>query len=330
MAEYFLGADVGATKTHVIIAEPDGKVIGFGESGPGNHDSVGYDGLFEVLYAACQQATHSAGVRLDEMAGAGIGMGGFDWPSQRDDHMRTIMRLGLDVPVQICNDAILGLVAGSSEAWGVALVAGTGCNCRGWNREHTREGRMTGFGTEMGEGAGSSELMFRAQQAVAHQWTLRGPVTSLSEAFIRFTGAGSLDDLIEGLTTGRFELGASAAPLVFACAREGDSVAQGLVQWAGVELGEMANAVARQLEFQDQAYDVVLTGSMFQNGEILIAPLRETVMAFCPVARLVPLVAPPVVGGVLLGMQAAGLALTKELRQQLSETAAQMRSVMGR
>ena len=46
---YFLGADLGATKTHTLIADETGLIVGFGESGPGNHETVGFDGMFEAM-----------------------------------------------------------------------------------------------------------------------------------------------------------------------------------------------------------------------------------------------------------------------------------------
>jgi N-acetylglucosamine kinase-like BadF-type ATPase len=326
MADFFLGADIGGTKTHALVADPDGKALGYGWSGPGNHQSVGYDGLFAALRSACGQALDSASIRLEDIAGAGIGIAGFDWPAQREEHLSTLARLGLRAPLQIVNDAALALLAGSGESWGIAIVAGTGCNCRGWNRERTREGRVTGFGTHMGEGAGSAELMFRAVQAVSHHWSRRGPATALSGAFINHTGADSLEDLIEGLTTRRYSLSAAAAPLVFQTAREGDPVAQELVRWAGTELGQLANAVARQLEFDGLAYDVVMAGSMFQNGDSLVAPLQETVRAYAPAARFIMLTAPPVVGGVVLGMEAVGADITPQTRERLRESAAELRN----
>ena len=39
-----------------------------------------------------------------------------------------------------------------------------------------------------------------------------------------------------------------------------------------VNLGEMVNAVIRQLEFENLSFDVVMTGSMFEGGEMLIRP----------------------------------------------------------
>ena len=47
--KYFLGIDVGSSKTHALIADEAGICIGFGKAWGGNHQSVGYDGLENVL-----------------------------------------------------------------------------------------------------------------------------------------------------------------------------------------------------------------------------------------------------------------------------------------
>src|SRR5690606_32100187 len=143
---YFLGADLGATKTHTLIVDETGHALGFGESGPGNHETVGYDGMFQAMHDSMEQALHAAGLTKADITGAGFGVAGFDWPSEYEITAKTIDRLGLTAPYQFVNDAVPGLVAGSEEGWGVVVVSGTGSNGRGWDREHKREGRVTGHG----------------------------------------------------------------------------------------------------------------------------------------------------------------------------------------
>ena len=36
MTRYFLGIDVGGSKTHALIADEQGRACGFGKAGPGN------------------------------------------------------------------------------------------------------------------------------------------------------------------------------------------------------------------------------------------------------------------------------------------------------
>ena len=125
---YFLGIDVGGTKTHAMIADEGGQACGFGLSGPGNHEGVGYDGLSAAMQAAIQTALQRAGITAKKIAGAGFGLGGFDWQSELPPTLEAIKPLGLSSPLGVVNDSMIGLLAGAREGWGLAVVAGTGCN----------------------------------------------------------------------------------------------------------------------------------------------------------------------------------------------------------
>ncbi len=325
MIRYFLGADVGATKTHVLVSDENGQACGFGQSGPGNHETVGYDGLHEALRAATDQALAMAGVSKDQIAGAGFGVAGLDWPSEKEPTLRAIGELSLNTPIEAVNDALIGLLAGSTEGWGIAVVSGTGCNCRGWDRTRRRQGQVTGGSWTMGEAGGGMELVSQAVRAIAYEWTQRGPATQLTPAFVGYFGARDVIDFLQGVTEDRIRLSPAAAPLVFEIAGAGDAVAAGLIGWIGRELGEMSNAVTRQLGFESETFEVVLVGSLFDGGALLIEPMRATIHAFAPGARLARLTAPPVVGAVLLGMEQAGITLSAEARETLNQSATDIR-----
>jgi N-acetylglucosamine kinase-like BadF-type ATPase len=317
---YFLGADLGGTKTHFIIADETGRAIGFGEGGSANHQTVGFDGMYMAMLTALEQALDSAHLKRQDIAGAGFGIAGYDWPSEKPAMLATVQRLGLSAPCGLVNDAIPGLVAGAEEGWGVNVVSGTGCNCRGWDKEHKREGRVTGYGTIMGEAAGSSELVHRAMQLVGFEWTKRGPKTALSDTYIKYAGAKSLEDLLEGYTEEYYQIGAETAPLVFQAAYAGDEVARNLITWAGNELGEMVNGVIHQLSFENLVFDVVLSGSMFEGGALLIDPMRAMIQKAAPQARLVRLNVPPVLGAVLIGMEQEKVRISAAIRATLAKT----------
>lgn len=314
---YFLGVDIGATKTAALICDENGKAAGNGIGGPGNPEDIGYEGMEKAIQQAVGTALQRANIQSHELTGAGFGIGGFDWASDEADMRATIHRTGITCPVNVVNDSVLGLVAGTSEGWGVAVVSGTGCNCRGRDRSHTREGRVTGYGVLMGEGAGGSELIARTMQYIGYSWTKRLPPTKLAEAFVERYGAKHLEDLIQGYTNGTYNISAESAPIVFQVAAQGDDVAQRLVVWAGTELGEMANAVIRQLNFEEIEFEVALIGSMFKTGEALIAPMRTKVHEIAPKAKLIPADVQPVVGAVLLGMEAGNLHITPSIREAL-------------
>jgi N-acetylglucosamine kinase-like BadF-type ATPase len=317
---FYLGVDLGATKSHTIISDEAGQVVGFGLAGPGNHEVIGYTGMLHTLQNGLNQALTAANITKADLCAAGFGIAGFDWPSQEPAMRDTLNQLGLTCPMNLVNDSIPPILAAAKDGWGVSLIAGTGCNCRGWDKKRQREGRLTGHSSRMGEFAGASELVWRSLRMVAYHWTKRGQPTAISNAYIDYTGAKDLSDFIEGINLGYYEIGPAAAPLIFEAAAAGDKIAQGLIRWAGVELGEMANAIIRQLEFETQTFDVVLSGSLFKGGPMLIDPMWQTIASLAPQAQLVHLKAPPVIGAVLLGMEQNGVTPTAETRQTLTDT----------
>jgi N-acetylglucosamine kinase-like BadF-type ATPase len=155
-------------------------------------------------------------------------------------------------------------------------------------------------------------------------------MTALADVIVKYIGAKDLEDLMRGYTTYEYQIGAEAAPIVFQVAEQGDKVARELIHWAGVELGEIANAVIRQLEFENLAFDVVMTGSMFEGGPMLINPMRETIHKLAPKAHLVRLNTPPVIGAVILGMEAAAIQVTPEIRKTMIESISILRNMTVR
>lgn len=303
--QYFLGIDIGSTKSHALIADQTGRVVGFGNSGGGNWEGVGWKAAQKSLQDCVQMAVGAAKIQISQITGAGLGIAGYDWPEDQIGIHRMVDSLGLIAPYKVVNDAVVGLLAGAEAGWGVVVVSGTGANCRGRDPQG-REGRATGMGSMYGEHGGAFEIVNKAVQAVALAWTRRGPETELSRVFLAITGAGSIDDLLAGIARGRYKISPDAAPLVFQTAEAGDFVATDLIRWAAQELADMAVGVIRQIELENKAFDVVLAGGTFDGSTTMKNVIEKKIQLVAPQARLVRLAAPPVIGGVLLGFEQAG------------------------
>ena len=306
MTQVFLGVDVGATKTAALLADENGHLLGYGLSGGGNPTGVGYERFAAAVETAVTQALGDAQLSASCVAAAGLGVAGCDWPSQTAVTLAALTSVTLPRSIALVNDALLGLFAAGRRGWGVSLVAGTGCNCRGRDA-NGRYGRVVGDGDMAGEYAGAAELVNRAYQKIVHQWTKRGRPTLLAPAFIAMTNAPDLDAFIEGVSTRRITLSPEAARLVFDCAAQGDPVALDLLQWAGRELGEMTLAVARQLHLQQSDTDVILSGGLFKGAPPLQPILSAYLADAMPNANFIRLAAPPVVGAVRLAMEQGGM-----------------------
>lgn len=319
--KYFLGIDVGSSKTHALIVDEHGQCVGFGSAWGGNHQVVGYDGFFNSVQGSFEDAKQMSGVDIAQISGAGFGVSGYDFPSDRDAHLKEISKLGLYCPLEVVNDGWNGLYAGATRGIGVNVTAGSSNNCRGRNR-NGKEGRIVGNGPTFGEFGGGIEIVQRGLQMVNYAWIKRIAPTKLTQVYLDAVGAKNEIDLMDGLSSGQYHLFPYIVIDVIRAANEGDAAAQDILRWAGEELGWLAVSVARQIEMQNEAVEIVQSGSIFEAGAIITEPMRDVVMKHCPQAKLTRLDCPPVVGAVILGMEQAGFdgyAVRKEMAKSARE-----------
>jgi N-acetylglucosamine kinase-like BadF-type ATPase len=69
MSAYYMGVDLGGTKSHALIADETGRALALGKAGPGNHESVGYEQMTQVLQDITGQALAGAGIDRPDGSG---------------------------------------------------------------------------------------------------------------------------------------------------------------------------------------------------------------------------------------------------------------------
>lgn len=305
-SKYLLGVDVGNTKTHALITDISGEIVGFGVSGCGNHEVVGFNGLKKSINQSISRAIKKSGIQNDQIISMGFGISGYDWPSEEQLMIDAINSLGFTAPYQFVNDVVLGILIGTSESWGIAVDAGTSNNIRGRDK-NGRIGRITGNSIDFGEFGGANEIIHKAIIAVTYAWSMRGSKTELTQMFLDYSKVTNEDLLIEGLALEKIKLDQSVVESIFEIALNGDRVANEVIQWSARELGLNVNSVVRQLQLQNDPFEVVLLGSVFRSGEFYIKPLRETIHEFAPDAKLILLQTLPVCGSIILAAENIGL-----------------------
>ncbi len=320
----YLGIDAGGTKTHALIADAAGRVRGVGAAGPGNWEGVGLEGALATYRDALGQALAGAGIAASQVAAAGYGLAGYDWPS---DHARLdplLARLGVPGPRVLVNDTAVALRAGAEDGVGVVIIAGTGTTVAGCNAAGQRW-RTFGEGNDLGDMGGAGDIARLALRAVARAYTGAGPETALTALFVAHYGAPSAIEMLEWIVRGQAPRPSGAlAPQVFAAADAGDAVAQAIIREVGTALGGNAAAVVRRLEMEAEAFPVVLAGGVFRSrSAALVAAIMAPVRAVAPHAHPRVLETLPVVGGALLAMEAAGVQVTPEVHRRLAQGARQ-------
>ena len=311
-----LGVDAGTSKTHAVITDRLGRVLGFGKSGCGNYENVGFEGMTASINKAVQEALHHSGGSKSDLLAMGFGLAGYDWPSERELMVKAIETLEIPADYDLVNDVELGLIAGTRNGVGIAVDAGSGNNIRGRNKIG-EIGRITGNGIFFGELGGASELVWQSLIAVTYAWTKRGPKTGLTDLLKSHLGVESEFCLIEGLATGKFLPSAIIAKDIFHLASAGDSVAIEIIHHSAVDLAENVIAVTNQLNFENEAFDIVLMGSVFKAGDIFTKPFKELIINFAPKVHIATLKVLPVIGAILLAAEKANI-LTNSFRDNLT------------
>ncbi len=310
---HVLGVDAGASKTLAAVADETGRILGLGQSGPGNHQVVGLEPAIQEIGKAAEEAFRAAAVASPVEVGV-FGLAGADLPMDFAVLTPAIQRLGLAHKVLVENDTMIALRAGTTKNWGVVVVCGAGFNAAGISPTGQKF-RLPGLGWISGDWGGGWAIAQEAIRAVCRAWDGRGPPTALTRLVLQTLHLPSVEDMIIELY--QLEMGRSSrvdaqdlhrlVPVVFEAAYAGDAVAQELVVRIGTEVGVTASAVIAKLDLAQTEVEVVLAGGVFKGkGPLLMDTVAQTVHRFAPKARLRPLTREPVVGAVLWALEELG------------------------
>jgi N-acetylglucosamine kinase-like BadF-type ATPase len=311
-----LGVDGGGSKTHALVADERGEVLGFSSSGRSNWEDTGLEAAGAALAEAIGGALAAAQVPPGALAASAFGLAGLDWDPDRPMLGALLDPLGLAGPRRLENDSFIALRAGASRPFGVVVIAGTGHVAAGRDPAG-RTVRTLGLGPMYGDFGSATDVAEEAVRAVADAYTGRGPATSLSRLLPPLAGCASAEQLLQRLSRGLVPL-PEAAPLVLQEAEAGDPACRQIVLHAGASLGESAAVVARRLGLGGQRFELVLAGGLFRSrNRLLEGALVDTMARQAPQAVPVHLTCRPVVGAALDALDLAGLPTDPGVRDRM-------------
>ncbi len=284
-----VGVDGGGSKTHAVIMDLDGAVIGEGICGPSNPLRVGIMKAAAAVREAIDKACESAQLRRTDLLAAEIGLAG-----ARRNELRARMRdalsgLGIGETV-VVGDADIALYGATEGEAGLIVIAGTGSICCGMN-SRGKKVCAGGWGPIAGDEGGGSWIARRALRAIAHASDGRGPATTLGESACSYFHVSDANDLSTAIyaPTITNERLAGFGKYVIEAAKARDRIAREIMLEAGRELGLAAVAVIRNLKLERDNFQVAYVGGVFNGaGELILAPMREEIKRIAPRAQLGP------------------------------------------
>jgi N-acetylglucosamine kinase-like BadF-type ATPase len=303
----FLGVDAGGTKTQAILFTARGEQLAVGRYGTGNWESIGVDAALALYEHIVTDLCRTAKIAVRDITSAGWGLAGLDWPS---DELR--LRPGIEQCMPhathtLVNDAFLALRAGSTRPYGVAAIAGTGSTVAAMGVDG-KQARTFGLGSEWGDFDGAQQLTRAAFRVAARAHYGIGQETTLTQALLQWARLPSIPSLAEAYSRGdSIPDIATFAPHVMQCADHGDVEAQRILTEAGSVLAQNIIGMAHAVALRSLPFDVVLAGGVATGGaKVFHATIQSMVQAQLPLAHIVVLQRPPVLGAVLLAMDAVG------------------------
>jgi N-acetylglucosamine kinase-like BadF-type ATPase len=273
-----VGVDGGGTKTAGLLLDLHGRVLAQSRAGTSNYQICGAEAAEAEIGGALEPLRQHAARQGLRVAALGFGLSGWDRPTDHRVITDLLDRLAADTPYFVDNDLYLALRAGTVDGVGVGVVSGTGGNCGGTARDGSKH-RVGGLLSELGDGGGAGDIAVAATRASRRGKDGRGPHTRLEELIVAHFGLQEIEDVADFFIPGLGRNGSlpEVCPLVFEAAREGDRVARRILEEAGEELGLCARITACHLFRPEEAFPLVMGGSVLQKGDHPI--MREALVS---------------------------------------------------
>lgn len=317
---FVLGVDGGNTKTLALIAGEEGVILGKGRAGCSDiYGAKSPAAAMGEIEQAVHAALAEAGIRPDEIAAGVFSMAGADWPEDFQLLNDALCSRGYGRTIQVVNDAIGALRAGSPDGTGVAVACGSGAAV---GARHS-DGRVW-HSSFWQQTQGAGELSHKALRAVYRAELGIDPPTTLTEKILSAFEAGSVEEVLHRMTAHGLPRPENVRHLVrplFEAAEAGDAAAQQILIAHGESLGDYAVVAARKVGLLDTSFPLVLTGGVLRNpSHFLREALIERVREAAPCVGAVQSRFEPAAGAVLLALDLVAVHTDATLFDRLEST----------
>jgi N-acetylglucosamine kinase-like BadF-type ATPase len=319
---YVLGVDGGNTKTIALIASLDGTILGWGRGGCSDIYGAGSpEAALEQIKIAVAAALDQAGLRSSGLSTACFSLAGADWPEDFTFLRTELAGYGYGERIEVVNDALGALRAGSPDGTGVVVVCGTGAAVGA----RSSIGRIWHSSFWQGpQGAvelGKKTLLaiYRAALGLEVPTTLTGRVLDVFQL--------TNTEQVLHLMTSRLlphpsgpEIG-QLARLLLDEALQGDAVARSIVETHGAALGEYALVAARRVGIDNQPFTLVLNGGVLRHeSRVLADAVINQVRQVC--SDVQPIFSPfePAIGAFFMALEMASQPVDANLRARVKKT----------
>jgi N-acetylglucosamine kinase-like BadF-type ATPase len=302
MTRIAIGTDVGGTKTAVAVAV-DGVEVARAEGAGGAVRPGRALASAAVITETVRRALATAGrLRGNILV---VGASGAGRQEERDELRSALRAEDVADQIHITGDIEIALAAAFGAGPGIVVTAGTGSVAVArdpFGRLH----RAGGYGWQMGD-EGSGYAVSRAGLgAVSRAADGRSPKTVLTRLLLEATRCETLDQLIRWAAKASPAEIASLAPAILAGASEGDTVAQGILDYAARELAQLALQLLQHFGVDERTQVGLATNGGLLKGESVVRRMLFQRLHEEPRFRLIEAPVDPPAGALFIASEMAG------------------------
>jgi N-acetylglucosamine kinase-like BadF-type ATPase len=298
----YIGVDGGGTKTEVLTFDESTHALFVSKGTASNPSTMGWDNAVMTVDSLIQEGIKGLNGRPEHLAGLSLCMAGVDRPEQVESLKLVFARKYPRVKVEVANDGLAALTAGTRGASGVVVIAGTGSITVGesWDGETARAG---GYGSLIGDEGSGFDIGRRGLMAAIQYAEGRGDRTMLWERAAEVFSIHQPGEIIPKIYNSNHPVGtvASFARHVLE-ASVGDDLAMQIVDHSTSQHLRMIKSIRNQLK-ENVSNQVVLAGGLFTNTSVLRDSLEAKLKMEFPELSCAPVTLRPSAGAVLRAMR---------------------------
>jgi N-acetylglucosamine kinase-like BadF-type ATPase len=238
----YVGADVGGSKTQVLLADDDRIIARL--TAPGAAVRAGRALVSSSRIAAAVRNTLAQGGKLEADVLV-VGAAGAGREPARNELRDGLRSERVATRVIVTGDLDIAFEAAFDEGHGIVVISGTGSVAMARLPDGTVH-RSGGLGWQMGDEGSGYAIGRAALAAVGHAAEGRGPETVLLPRALTITRLPDFDALVAWSTSAQPGEVALLAPAVMEAADQGDAIAEGIANEAAAALASLAESLARQ------------------------------------------------------------------------------------
>lgn len=301
--KYFIGIDGGGTNSRLLAVDFHGNVIGHVRGRSTNLECNPLSTVMNNLSALINTFHERHYTKYDDCAGLCFGTAGVDTKASLLTIEEMLKRIPFTCPTKVVNDALIALYANTRGKPGMMLMAGTGSIGYGVNARGL-EKRVGGYGYIVGDEGSAYWVVREAIRAALHAYDGTGPDTQLISDFTRALEFSEFEEIIDFVYRRNKADLARLSYVVTSAQKEGDLVAEGILQGAANYLGHSVDVLVDALG--REAMPLFLGGGFLMNSRFLQDTLEERFRRKHPQLSIQEMTQPAEWGAVVLAASLTG------------------------